>query len=104
MSEEIDLVEWELVVPPSEILAFHSVPVWEDIVHGRGEQWQSLLVERTSDEMAARKDVDAWVRFPPKAGTINCLGPLPIRQKGTDNRTALIFSERNGGKSVVSPF
>ncbi len=75
-SKEIDLVEWELDVPPSEILAFYSVPVWEDIVHGRSEAWDNLVIKNVQ---AANKDVDAFVRFPLKAGTLKCLGPLPIR-------------------------
>ncbi len=76
-TEEIDLVEWELVVPNSEIVAFYSVPVWEDIIYGRSSAWDDLVLEGLTEQRAATKDVGAWIRFPLRPDSITRFGPLP---------------------------
>jgi hypothetical protein len=78
LSEGVDLIEWELAVPTSEILAFYSVPAWEDIIRGQCQAWDGLFIESVQ---AGSEGVGAWVRFPPQVGTIKCLGPLPIQRK-----------------------
>ena len=65
-SESIDLVEWELHVSPSEIVAFHDVQTWEDIIHKRSEDWDSLLVAEVGDP----DQVTTLVKFPLLPGVI----------------------------------
>lgn len=79
-SHGILFYEWELDVPLSEILAFYSVPVWEDIFNGRAEEWERLLVENT--RAVADENVAAWVRFPLRECSIRCLGH-PLDDQGT---------------------
>lgn len=76
-TEEFDLAEWELAVPTSEILAFHRVPIWEDIVYGRGSAWDTLVFVGLGDEEAANTDVGAWIRFPLKPDSIIRFEPVP---------------------------
>jgi hypothetical protein len=71
-SMEILLHEWELDVPLCEILAFYSVPIWEDIFNDRGEAWDCLLVENA--EAVADENLAAWVRFPLRECSIRCVG------------------------------
>jgi hypothetical protein len=62
-SKEITImVEWELDVPLSEIWAFYSVPIWDDIVSGKSEAWETLVVPK--EGAVANKDLAAWIRFP----------------------------------------
>lgn len=63
-TEEIDLVEWELDVPASQVLRFHDVQVWEDIVWSRGDDWDSLLIDGAIADVAADKGIGALVRVP----------------------------------------
>ncbi len=76
-TEEIDLVEWELDVPTSEILAFYRVSVWEDIVHGRSAVWANLFIDNLSEVEAANRDVGVWIRFPLISGSVTRCAPLP---------------------------
>lgn len=81
-AEDIDLVEWELDVPLSEVLGFYSSPAWEEVIQGQEEAWDRLFLDRLSKEAGtASKEVDAWVRFPLKSGTAKCLGPLPVQRR-----------------------
>lgn len=87
MTEDDDLVEWELVVPIAEILSFHSVPVWEDIVHGRGCAWDSLVIGDLTEQEAGKKEVGAWLRFPLKPDSIERFGHLyPLYPKSMRDR------------------
>ena len=66
------LLEWELDVPLSEILAFHSVPIWDEIVGGKSEAWDRLSIEKAT--AVAEENLAAWVRFPLRDCSIRCLG------------------------------
>jgi hypothetical protein len=73
-SKGFPLVEWELDVPLSGVLGFHSIPVWNDIIEGKGEAWERLIVESAGANADAT--VGAWVRFPLKEGSVACLGQV----------------------------
>ncbi len=73
-SKEVCLLlhEWKLEVPLSEILAFCNIPIWDEIVDGKGEAWDRLFVEKTT--AVAEDNLAAWVRFPLRECLITCLG------------------------------
>jgi hypothetical protein len=74
-SEDIDLVEWELNVPPQIIIAHVRVPVWEDLIWGRIESWDGLILKDTPNE--GRADINALVAVPLPPGCVKCHGQLP---------------------------
>ena len=73
-----DLLKWELNVPLTQILHFHRVSVWEDIVWSRSDDWQDLLIEVGETERAANdlSDVGALVRVPLNRKWATCHGLL----------------------------
>ena len=76
-----DLLEWEINVPLTQILRFHLVSVWEDIVWGRSDDWQDLLIEVGETEPAANdlSDLGALVRVPLEPKSTTCHGPLQAK-------------------------
>ncbi|MFK8115680.1 MAG: hypothetical protein AB8B91_26025 [Rubripirellula sp.] len=52
-SESIDLIEWELDVPASQILTFYREDVWEPIYHGRSHHWADLLTDLPAENVGA---------------------------------------------------
>lgn len=81
VGETIDCVERELDLPLSEILAFYRETVWLDIVLGRGDDWDNLLIQGISEEEAADKDIGALVRVPLRPESVTCLGQLPMKYR-----------------------
>lgn len=75
VGETTDSIEWELNEPFSQILAFYRETVWLDIILGRGDDWDNLLIQGISEEEAADKDIGALVRFPVTGRPIRRLGP-----------------------------
>lgn len=78
VSEPSDSVEWEIELPLSEVILY-SVPVWEDIVWSRADNWDSLLLNGLSESEAANKSVGALVRLPLPDGCLTRHGQLPPR-------------------------
>ena len=76
-TEEIDLVEWELNVPPPQVFSFFLTSVWEDLVWNRGNDWERLLINGPVEE--GSEDVGALVRVPVEAKCVTCHGPLPVK-------------------------
>lgn len=73
-SQSIDLIEWELDVPMSQILAFYREDVWEEIYNGRSKDWAALITSSVSE------NVGALVRVPidPSWATPH---PIPVKYK-----------------------
>jgi hypothetical protein len=65
--ESQDLVEWELNVPRSQIIAFFSGSIWEDLIWGRSDDWANLFIG--SAAVRPNPDVQALVRVPLPLGT-----------------------------------
>ena len=78
ISEPSDLVEWEIELPLSQVKLV-SVPVWEDLIWSRGDDWDSLFPKGLSESEAVDKDIHALVRFPLPANCLTCHGQLPPR-------------------------
>ncbi len=76
--ESIDLVEWEINLPLSEIVLISS-PAWEGIVHSENDDWDSLILTGLTESEAASDDVCALVRFPVRPEALTCHGQLPAR-------------------------
>jgi len=75
MTEQDDLVEWEIDSHKAVVLRWVSVPVWEDMVYGRSHDWNELFITGGH----ADKDVVALVEFPLSSGTAKCQGQLPVK-------------------------
>ena len=76
MTEDDDLVEWELRVPFSQVLAFYSIPLWEDLIYTRTDTWDGLILEQLGEAEAEHKDIGALVQFHQlHPGWITCHGP-----------------------------
>jgi len=73
---ECDLVEWELNVPESQILAFIRGRVWEDIVWSRSDDWGELIIEERPE--LADPYINALVRVPLLSEWVTCHGQLPL--------------------------
>jgi hypothetical protein len=78
VSEPSDSVEWEIELPLPEVILY-SVPVWEDIVWSRADDWQSLFLTGLSEDEAANESVGALVRLPLPDSCLTCHGQLPPR-------------------------
>lgn len=63
MTEEDDLVEWELNVPAAQVLAVYRVQQWEDIVWSRSDNWEDLIHDFDLADYLG-EDVGALVRVP----------------------------------------
>ena len=48
------------------------LPIWDEIVDGKGEVWDRLFVEKAT--AVADEKLAAWVRFPLRECLITCLG------------------------------
>lgn len=81
-TEEIDWVEWELDIPESEVLKFYRVPIWEDIVWSRSDDWDQLFVDKAEADIP-NQNVGALVKFPVRREWVKCHGPLPVRYPRT---------------------
>lgn len=77
-TEQFDLVEWEINLPIEEVILTSS-PVWEDIIYGRGDDWDSLILTGLTESEAANDNVVALVRFPVRAECLTCHGQLPAK-------------------------
>lgn len=78
-AEEIDLVEWELNVPRSAVLAFYRASIWEDIVWGRSDAWDELFTGTETEANVVSTKIGALVRFPLHPEWVTCHGPPPVR-------------------------
>ena len=81
VTEDVDknLMEWELNVPLTQILAFHRISAWEDLVWSRSDDWEELLIEVGEIEPPANdlSDLGVLVRVPLNPTWTTCHGPLP---------------------------
>ena len=76
MTEDVDLVEWELRVPFSQVHRFYSIPLWEDLIYTRTDSWDGLFLEELGEAEAEHKDVGALVQFHAfHPDWITCHGP-----------------------------
>lgn len=75
VSEDVDLVEWELDIEYSQILAFYNVPIWDDLVSSRNDEWENLVL----DTGEADQNVGALVRVPLGPTTATRIGPLEVK-------------------------
>jgi len=73
VTEQMDLVEWELNVPESQILRCIRASVWEAIVRGESDDWENLF--RVGAPVAGI-DIHVLVRVPLPAGTARSHGQL----------------------------
>lgn len=74
----VDEIEWELNVPFSQIEALYDVQLWENILYGRNEDWDNLILDRLTAESAANECVGALVKWPLPPEYVQCLGaPRP---------------------------
>jgi len=71
--EAIDIVEWELNVPESHIIAYIRVSAWEALLRRRTDQWEDLI---PSEIPRADKDINALVSLPLLSEWITRHGPL----------------------------
>jgi len=78
MSACIDLVEWEINVPESQIVAFYRESVWETIVHGQSDDWDVLIIGSSDGITGAGDRIGALVRAPLRTEWATCHGPLPV--------------------------
>ena len=86
-----DVMEWELNVPLTQILAFYRVSVWEDIIWSRNDEWEHLVIAVEIEPPASRlSDLGALVRVPLSREWTTCHGHLPpkypktrVRQRAT---------------------
>lgn len=62
ISYATDPIEWELNVPEVQILAFISEPVWDDILKGRRDDWEGVIV--TDRPIEPKGQLSALVRVP----------------------------------------
>lgn len=51
--ESIDLIEWELDVPNTQILTLYREDAWENIYHGRSSDWDALFTETVAENVGA---------------------------------------------------
>lgn len=58
MSEDIDLVRWELDVPSSQVLALYREDAWNALFNGESTDWRSLIVDAVGER------IGAFVRVP----------------------------------------
>ena len=76
-SEPSDSVEWEINLPLVDMRLF-SVPVWEDLVWSKGDDWDSLLLKNLGEKEAADdKNINALVCLPLPPDCLTCHGQLP---------------------------
>ena len=61
-SEAHDLVEWELHVPESAMIAVFRVSVWEDLIWSLSDDWSNLIL--TERPTVAADDINALVSVP----------------------------------------
>jgi hypothetical protein len=73
--DQNDLVEWELDVIPSSVLAFFDVGVWDKIVHSKSDDWTALFVTEIAESLP--KHIGALVAVPLSVMAVRCLGPSP---------------------------
>jgi hypothetical protein len=79
VTEDMELVEWELNVQESHILRFFRSYVWEAIVRSKGDDWVNLFV---SGKPEAGQDIHALVVVPLPRGTAQSRGILrPLHSK-----------------------
>ncbi len=62
ITESIDLVEWELLVPDAQVLSLYRESLWKSILYEGGDHWAELLVSDLSE--AGNKDIGALLRVP----------------------------------------
>ena len=72
----IDLVEWELNVPDSQVLSLYREDVWEDIYHGRANEWDRLLIHGLD---ARGESIGALVKVPIDPEWATCREMTPNR-------------------------
>jgi len=77
-TEDIDLVEWELTVNETDVLAYYHEPTWEELIRSRGD-WKSLLLPGPC------QDAGILAKCPPRPGIAVCLGPLPVKYPKAKN-------------------
>jgi hypothetical protein len=74
VSEEHDVVEWEIWAPPSRVLAYINYPVWGDFVRSKPADWDDLFLMNAPSN--GHRDIHALVAVPlPDCGA-TCRGPL----------------------------
>lgn len=74
-SEDIDVVEWELDVPATQVLRRYDEKVWHEIYLGNDGDWDSLgLFVSEAEPMG--KDIGALVRVPLKEEWVTNHGQL----------------------------
>jgi hypothetical protein len=75
VSEEHDVVEWEIWAPPSRVIAYINSPVWERLVRSnKSDDWNGLFINKVPSH--AHHDIHALVAAPLPDGGAICRGPL----------------------------
>lgn len=85
---DADRVEWRIEISLSSVLAFYSSPVWENILRGRSNQWESLFLS-LSDEYEAEneEEVGALLDFRQlRSAEVICLGRVPTADELRERR------------------
>src|SRR5262245_30671146 len=75
VTEDQDLVEWEISAPPCKIIAYVSSPVWEDLVWSRSDSWDDLFIKDAPT--LGHKDINALASVPLPSGCVKRHGQLP---------------------------
>jgi hypothetical protein len=76
MTEEDDVVEWELNVPATSVLFYREL-LWDEILHGKSDNWSDLILKDVTDPLPGRTGAIVRVPLPPNSATN--LGPAPVK-------------------------
>src|SRR5713101_762581 len=76
-TEGMDLAEWELNVPESQVIAFIRQSVWEDIVWSKNDDWEKIIIE---GKPGADADLLGLVLVPVLPKWAKCHGQLHPEQ------------------------
>ena len=52
-SESVDLIEWELDVPTSQVLTLYREDIWDEIYRGKSQDWPSLFTNTVTENVGA---------------------------------------------------
>jgi hypothetical protein len=83
---ELNLLAWEIEIRVADTLLLFRSPVWEDIVHGRTEDWDRLVISVINESQVLAGDVGGLVRFPPIEA--KCIGRVPTYNEVRTERQA----------------
>jgi hypothetical protein len=93
-SAQHDISGWEIDRAHVDVLAFIDAWLWEEIIAGREQDWDGLLIDEPD---GGELGIHALVSVPMKSGAAVCHGPLPITTiREMTARAQETMAKRNG--------